>query len=97
MNKILVLTLAGLVSVGGGAVALAQTTVDGSVINQADIQKSLNMSIGKNSKARMGSIALKNANVGKTGSVINEATVDKSLNMAIGEGASASMGSVELE
>jgi hypothetical protein len=75
--------------------AYADSSVKGTVTNNAKVTKALNMSMGKGATANMASITMKNSSV--DGTVTNNANVEKALNMSMGENATANMASVTME
>jgi hypothetical protein len=65
------------------------------IINQATISNSVNLAIGKDNTARMGSIGIKNSKV--DGTVVNQATIKNSANISVGTGNKATTGSIDIE
>jgi hypothetical protein len=93
MKKITALVI-GVLLVGTTAV-YADSSVKGTVTNNATVKNGVNSAIGKGATANMATVTLKNSSV--DGTVTNNATIEKGINSAIGEDASASMGSVTME
>ncbi|MCD4813768.1 hypothetical protein K8S19_08770 [bacterium] len=72
------------------------STAGGDVTNKVTLSKqALNVAVGENSTASMGSISLKGAKV--SGQLNNNVNVKEGLNVAVGEGSNASMGSINIE
>ncbi len=71
------------------------SAISGTVTNSARIKKSANIVFGKDNKARMGSIAIKNATV--KGDVTNNARIDKAANVVFGKDNVANMGTTTIK
>lgn len=65
------------------------------IINQATISNSVNLAIGKDNTAQMGSIRIENSKV--DGTVVNQAAIKNSANISVGTGNKASTGSIDIE
>lgn len=65
------------------------------IVNEATITDSVNVAVGKDNNAQMGSIRIKESAV--KGTVANQAKIKKTTNVAAGSGNSATMGSVNVE
>lgn len=76
---------------GGGSVIDS----GGVLINRSTVTNSVNIATGRNNRADMGSIYLRDSKV--SGMISNDSDVSNSANIAGGDGNSASMGSVEGE
>lgn len=76
----------------GGSVIQGGSTI----INRAVIRNSTNISIGKNSRANMGSVTIRKSNVSGT-TIVNDAKINDSVNTSSGRESSASMGSIDIE
>ena len=97
MKKLIVASAISVAMAMSVSTGFAKSKIDGKVMNQSRVDKSANIAIGKDNKARMGSVAIKNSEVGKTGVVSNKARISKSANIAIGKGNTANMGSIAME
>ena len=75
----------------GGSTICSNATI----INQATITNSVNIAIGKNNSAQMGSIRIKDSEV--NGTVVNQAEISDSANISSGSNNSATMGSIDAE
>lgn len=93
MKKITALVI-GVLLVGTTA-AYADSSVKGTVTNNATVKNGVNSAIGKGATANMASITMKNSKV--DGTVTNNATIEKGINSAIGENATANMGAITME
>ncbi len=65
------------------------------IVNEATITDSVNIAVGKDNNAQMGSVRIKESEV--KGTVTNQAKIKKSANVAVGSGNTAVMGSVNVE
>lgn len=65
------------------------------IVNQATIGNSVNLALGINNDAHMGSIKVENSEV--KGTVVNRATINNSANISAGSGNKALMGSTHVE
>jgi hypothetical protein len=65
------------------------------IVNEATIVNSVNLAVGKDNTAQMGSVRIKESEV--KGTVVNQANIKDSANAAIGNGNTAIMGSVNVE
>ena len=65
------------------------------IVNEASISNSVNVAVGKDNDAQMGSIRIKGSEV--DGTVVNQAKIKNSGNITSGSGNSASTGSVKVE
>lgn len=65
------------------------------IVNQATIGNSVNLAIGKDNTAQMGSIRIENSKV--DGTVVNQATIKDSANISVGTGNEATTGSIDIE
>ncbi len=66
------------------------------VVNNAKVNKSAAIAVGKNNKADVGSIRMTGAKVKKS-IIVNNVKVNKSAAIAVGKGNKASVGSIILE
>lgn len=82
--------LEGDLSSGGSAIG-----PNARIINQATISNSVNLAIGKDNTAQMGSIRIENSKV--DGTVVNQAAIKNSANISVGTGNKASTGSIDIE
>lgn len=82
-------------AIGGDSSQGSVIGPNGKVINQAVIKNSVNIAIGKDNSAQMGSIRIKGSTV--NGTIVNKADISDSANISIGTGNSAIMGSTEAE
>lgn len=65
------------------------------IVNEATISDSVNVAVGKNNNAQMGSVRIKGSEV--KGQVTNKAKIKNSSNVASGSGNKAIMGSIDVE
>ena len=65
------------------------------IVNQATISNSVNVAVGTNNEAHMGSIKIENSEV--KGTIVNRATIKNSANVSVGTGNKAIMGSTIIE
>ncbi len=65
------------------------------IVNQATISNSVNLAIGKDNTAQMGSIRIDKSAV--KGTVVNQADIKNSANISVGSGNRATMGSTDIE
>lgn len=80
---------------GGGHAGGSKIGPNAVIVNEATITDSVNVAIGKDNNAQMGSVRIKDSEV--KGTVTNQAKIKKSTNVAIGSGNTAVMGSVNVE
>lgn len=93
MKKIAVITIAIVFAFTG--LAMAQSNVQGAVVNKSDVAGSANVAAGVGNNANMGATEIGQSNV--KGAVINQSNVKGSANVAAGVGNEANMGSVVIK
>lgn len=93
MKKILVLVVLSLFLITSAA--FAGSDIKGAVVNESDVKGGANVAVGKDNKANMGSVNIKNSKV--KGAVVNKSNVKGGANVAVGKGNEANMGSVNVK
>lgn len=69
--------------------------VSGTIVNQAEISNSVNIAVGKDNTATMGSVRIKDSQV--DGTVVNQSEVKDSANVAAGSDNQAATGSINVK
>lgn len=69
--------------------------ISGTVVNQAEVSNSVNVAVGKDNTAAMGSVRIKGSTV--DGTVVNESKINEGTNVAGGSGNTAASGSINSE
>jgi len=80
---------------GGGNTGGSKIGSNAVIVNEATITDSVNIAVGKDNNAQMGSVRIKESEV--KGTITNQAKIKKSANVAVGSGNTAVMGSVNVE
>ncbi len=82
-------------TMGGGNTGGSKIGSNAVIVNEATITDSMNIAVGKDNNAQMGSVRIKESEV--NGTITNQAKIKKSANVAAGSGNTAVMGSVNVE